>query len=391
MKNLTSKLLAMALILGAFAFTACSDDDEVKKWNVSVSLNLEDGLTASNLQNLQLTATNARGKAQVITLDANGNATTTLAQGVYTFSLSGDAVGDEIVDNATVTGLAEASVYADAAVKIDVNLVIPSTLIFKTLSHVGPYAYYVKASWFEIVNNSDEVQYLDNVILASSLAGQSQPNAWQAAGITDKYPMGNGAAVLAFPGNGTDYPLQPGESIIVASDACNHRDSTGNELAPDLSNADWEVYLDYNSQEVDNPAPNLKWIFTNNRYMAIWGLGVISRCYMLAKLPDGVTPEAFIADPANLSTTPGTTSTTQYVMIPSAYVLDAVDVWNASSTEHYGFFLPKDDKQGVLCSDMYSGKVERRKVAKIVNGRKYYKDTNNSAEDFLNNQDPNEE
>ena len=79
------------------------------------------------------------------------------------------------------------------------------------------------------------------------------------------------------------------------------------------------------------------------------------------------------------------------MMIPSKYVLDAVDVWNTNSTEHYGFFLAKDDKQGVLCSDAYAAKCERRKVSKTVNGRKYYQDTNNSADDFSTNQPLKEE
>ena len=242
------------------------------------------------------------------------------------------------------------------------------------------------------MNNSDEVQYLDNLILASALAGQSTQNAWQANGITDLYPMANGA-VLAFPGSGKDYPIQPGESVLIANDATNHSDAdhANDPNCPDLSNADWEVYLDYNSQEVDNPAKNLKVIYTNNKYMPMWGFGVQSIALALVKLPEGTTPEAFAADANNFQTTPGTTASMEYMMIPSKYVLDAVDVWNPKASEHYGFFLAKDDKEGVLCSESYTGKCERRKVAKTVNGRKYYQDTNNSAEDFETNQPLTEE
>ena len=99
-----------------------------------------------------------------------------------------------------------------------------------------------------------------------------------------------------------------------------------------------------------------------------------------------MTPEAYAADPANLQTTPNSTSTMQFLMIPSKYVLDAVDIWNNDNETHYPTFLPKDDAQGVSASETWAGKCIRRKVSKIVNGRAYYQDTNNSSNDFLNNQ-----
>ncbi len=100
-----------------------------------------------------------------------------------------------------------------------------------------------------------------------------------------------------------------------------------------------------------------------------------------------MTPEIFAGDKNNVMGTPGVQgSKMEFLMIPSKYVLDAVDIWKAESTEHYGTFLPKDDAQGVLASKAWEGKCVRRKVTKIVNGRPYYQDTNNSANDFLNNQ-----
>ena len=76
----------------------------------------------------------------------------------------------------------------------------------------------------------------------------------------------------------------------------------------------------------------------------------------------------------------------EFLMIPSKYVLDAVDIWNAESTEHYGTFLPKDDAQGVLASKTWEVKCVRRKVTKIVNRRPYSQDTNPTANEVLTNQ-----
>ena len=384
--KIINKLFAASLFISAgVAFSSCSSDDNgLKSYPVTVTLNLGDDLQIDNISDLTVIAKSDKGTSD--TIKASGNQVSlVLKQGTYDFSVSGK-VKDEAT--ASVSGLTKANVYNETNVTIDLSKVNKSSLIFKTLFHAGSKLYYVYDSYFEIVNNSDEVQYLDNLIIATALAGQTTQNAWQAAGITDLYPMCNGS-VVAFPGRGTDYPLQPGESVKIASDAVNHKSANyaDNDACPDLSDADWEVYLSFHSAEVDNPAPNLTPIFTNNKYMKIFGFGVSSIAYALVKLPEGMTPEQFVADKSNIQTTPGTTSSMEYLMIPSKYLLDAVDVWSNSASEHYGFFLPKDDKQGVLSSQMYGGGCERRKVSSTdANGRKYYQDTNCSADDFLTDQ-----
>ena len=82
-------------------------------------------------------------------------------------------------------------------------------------------------------------------------------------------------------------------------------------------------------------------------------------------------------------TTPGTESSFQYLMFPSEYVLDAIDIWEADSEEHYPTFLAVDDAEGIIGPAAWSGKAVRRKVSKIENGRAYYKDTNKSSADLV--------
>ena len=193
--------------------------------------------------------------------------------------------------------------------------------------------------------------------------------------------------MLAFPGSGQEYPLQPGQSIVLANNAVDHTGLAGDgNHCPDLSKAEWEVYFENVKGEIDYPAKNVEVIFQNNDHMKAWGMGFFGRGYVLARLPQGMTPQQFAADKANIMTTPGTTSKMEFLMGPSKYVLDAVDIWDGSETEHYGVFLPKDDAQGVFASDAWQGKSIRRKVTKIENGRAYYQDTNNSSVDFINNQ-----
>lgn len=386
MKKFINKLFVASLLVGGIVtLGACSsDDDSPKSYPVTVGVTLGDGLTLNDVSDLVVVAKNSRGAADTLNL-TNGQTSVVLPKGTYTITVNG-----KVKDEATayVTGSTTAEIYAaNANVNIPLSKMNRSTLIFKTIYNAGSVMGYVKDTFFEIVNNSDEVQYLDGVILFAPQGNQRQPNEWQAHGITDIYPAGQGPVVY-FPGTGKEHPLQPGESVIVANDAVNHAELSDTITSPDLTNADWEIYLDYADGEIDYPAPNLVVLWNNNRYMKAWGLGFLGRAFVLARLPEGITPEAFAADKSNFQTAPGTTSTTmEYMMMPSKYVLDAVDVWNPNSKEHYSTFLPKDDAQGVLSAGMYTAKCERRKVSSTTaTGRKYYQDTNNSSEDFLTDQ-----
>lgn len=119
-------------------------------------------------------------------------------------------------------------------------------------------------------------------------------------------------------------------------------------------------------------------------------LGVAGSAFVLAKLPEGMTAADVVSSEEYLMTTPGTTSTFQFLCIPSKWVLDAVEVCNANKepADLVPFFLSKDDAMAVKGSAMYSGGCVRRKVARTEGERVYYQDTNNSSNDFENGQNP---
>lgn len=389
-KFLKNGVIAMMAVCG-LAFVSCSEDNDegMKSYKLTVSYSLPSDVEASNVEELKLIL-GSTAKNDTLSLDANPKEIE-LPQGQYKVTVTGK-VADEA--KAYLSGSTSVDLYANTPVTVNLQKVMQSSLIFKTIHNSGSKQYYMHESYFEIVNNSDEVQYLDNLILTAPTGNQQTANAWQANGYEDLYACGQGS-VVAFPGNGHDYPLQPGESVLIANDATNHKLAYGEDVSqaadyascPDLSNADWEIYLDYNANDVDYDAPNLKTIFYNNQYMFAFGLGVSGRSYVLAKLPEGMTPEAYAALESSVMYEPGTSSTSMsYLVIPSKYVLDAVDIYDPETENHYPTFLPQDDATGVKGNPMYSAKCIRRKVTKIENGRPYYQDTNNSAADFLRDQ-----
>lgn len=377
---------ALLLVAGGLTTLACSDDEEQapQRHLLTVNLTLPAEVGADDVEDLRVIVTDSRGTNDTVSVTGGQSVAVELLQGQYSLTASGK-IKDE--NFSYVSGTGSVALYADATTTIALSKIIQSPLVFKAIYSTGGIAGYVVDQYYEIVNNSDEVQYLDGLIMSAPTGHQTQANAWQAAGITDLYESGQGV-VVAFPGSGTDYPLQPGESVVVANDAVNHNEMApeGNNC-PDLSGADWEVYISNVNGEIDYPgADNLDIIFQNNAYMKAFGLGFFGRGYILARCPEGMTPAQFAADPANLQTTPGTTSSTQYLMIPSEYVLDAVDIREPESETYYPTFLAKDDANAIVGSEAWSGRCVRRKVSRIENGRAYYQDTNNSSNDFLNNQ-----
>ena len=376
-------LCGIALSLG---FASCSDDDEkeVRTAQLQVVLNLPADLAPADIEGLSVLLSNDKGQEQTLAVTEDNTVSAQVIQGMYKVTANGKIAGDA---TGTVVGTAQVDVFADATVTVELSKVYQSPLIFKSIYSTGGVQGYVVDQYYEIVNNSDEVQYLDQLILTAPKGNQKTPNAWQANGYEDLYECGQGQ-VLAFPGNGTDFPLQPGQSILLVNNADNHKElaKEGNHC-PDLTKADWEVYLENVKGETDNKqVPNVEVIFQNNKNMKAWGLGFFGRAYVLARLPKGITPQQYAANKENIMTTPGTASSMEFLMIPSKYVLDAVDILNPDETEHYPTFLPKDDAQGILASAAWQGKCIRRKVTRIENGRPYYQDTNNSSVDFLNNQ-----
>lgn len=386
--SLSATLVAMTAL-----FASCEKDggkdNVIPCYTLGISFVApSDELSLDNVSEASLKISRTSGTAldSTVVLKDLADTALTLPQGSYTLLLSG-----KITNEATgyVSASANVDLYQDVKTSLTLSKYTQSSLIFKAIYTTGGVQGYVNDSYFEIVNNSDEVQYLDGIILMKTDGGQKKElNSWQENGFIDRYVSGQGC-VVAFPASesGKEIPLEPGKSVVVANDAAAHNSlaKEGNHC-PDLSGADWEVYQDYLKNDVDyTDAKNLDIIHiitTGARF----GMGFFNAGYILAKLPEGMTPKEYAALEESKTTAPNTTSATQYFVIPSKYVLDAVDMWANDATEHYIQFLSSDDASGVLASQAWEGKCLRRKVTKVVDGRAYYKDTNNSGEDFLNNQ-----
>lgn len=380
MKNFFNVLKVFLLVsVSMIAFASCTNNEgeDIKSYSVNVSITLPEGVELSDISDLEVVGVGSSVSDFTVDMDGALSKDVTLVAGSYKFTVTG-----KVTETTFVVGTANVDVYGEDVVA---NVILvsqtQSSLIIKSIHHASVAGYYITDCAVEILNNSDEVQYLDQLMLAANTAcNQTSANAWQANGYENLYSTGQ-APVLAFPGSGQDYPLEPGASVWVVNTGIDHGDA--DNVRPDQSNADFELYNPEASGGDTDIASvtNMEIIFANNSGTKGWGFGVNGGAWMLARCPEGVTPSEYAADAANSMTTPGTTSESLYLIFNTVNILDAVFVVPSSNTTPYCYFLTQDDAAPATAATSWSGLGLRRKT-EVVDGATKYVDTNNSANDF---------
>ena len=317
--------------------------------------------------------------------------------GIYTISVSGTALdteGNEYYINGNEVNKA---LYAGVnSVKISMQGLKVSPLVFKEIYFCGsrpPVGFsYFRDQFYEIYNNSSEVQYLDGIHFAQlypTNATRSLP-VWPDSD-AGKYCYGE--RVWKFPGNGTQYPLQPGESAVIAQFAANHKLEIYNPNSPvDCSHAEFEFNMN-NANFPDQPATDMLHVFYNGK--AEMGTTpqfltpVFGGAFVIFRIPAG---EAW--DPVNnldlQADNLATSSTERKARIPINYVLDAVECVNGESYQDAKRIPAVLDAGCTWVGATYCSLGVARKVSvteegdtiRRENGALIFQDTNNSTDDF---------
>lgn len=243
---------------------------------------------------------------------------------------------------------------------------------------------YTDDQYFKIANNSDEVQYLDGYAIAETAFLSTDKQDYTPDLMNEAVSVG---AIYAFPGSGQDYPVQPGQEVVVALNAINHLAYNPNSF--DLLDADFEVYDESenpNIQDPDNPAvTNLaNWYDYSASYWTMHNRGFKS--YVLAK-PE-VDMQTYVNDYYYTYTYVFTFGEYSFDMdgdaykLPNAWVVDGVGLSVASSWE-WNVLSPTIDSGWAHCGTTGNDKTRYNKsVIRKKDGNKWV-DTNNSTEDFI--------
>lgn len=293
------------------------------------------------------------------------------------------------------------SLQGEINVNVELALSYAGQLIIKEVYYRGCIGKDMKTYQYDkyiaLYNNSNEVAYLDSVCfgVVEPYNAPSKPVDWSYINsdgqkvIRDTVPIVE--AVWQFPGNGKSHPLQPGEEVIIAlTGAVNHT-----ILRPMSVNLDvpgyWVCYNQRYTNSSYHPSPGANLV--GHWLDLLWKEGgsnaypfsVTSPAPVIFRIPE-VGALAYVNNPANRSRKPGTTSATEYVMIPSTWILDGVEAFY--NTSRYKRLPATIDATYALMTNenAYLGKTIHRKIDEAATaaagGRIVYMDTNNSANDF---------
>jgi len=375
-----------------FSFSACMKDDFVEsKSQATIALDKSNLPTTFTVSNLKLTLKESNsGSVYTVPVDiSKESASTEVNFGTYAASLEGDILVSENgkEKKMRITARKEAIVVNANTVSIDLKLFLsdPSAnFVFKEIFYTGNRTPENKAyhgdKYFILQNNSNDTLYADGLLIAQSYYLTTTMRVYTPAIMDEAFTT---QQIIMIPGDGDDYPVYPGEDFIIANNAINHLQNNTNSL--DLTQADVEIEL-LSNINVDNPAvPNTISVAGN---LLMHDRGFTG--YVLARLPQGLTVEAYKKDYAytlSYIATNGREISVEAYKIPNSNIIDAV---NLSVSEGYEWLVTSAalDMGWTYCGttnsdqNRYGKSVIRKSLGKTIDGKDLLKDTNNSAEDF---------
>ncbi len=385
----------------AFSATSCKDDDDsITYYDVTVS-DVRPSEVPSNatVQSGQLTFTELNTKDVIVKElplvgDLNVPAGTYNVEGTMTVTYSEDGTN---VERTLRTVANNVVISANSSLSLNWFFYNPeNTFIFSeiyitgspkpTSTSTGLYD-----SFFIIYNNTDEVLYADGLAICESQLLNSQNFEITSS---DNFIENNFTActVYVIPGNGTDVPVQPGQSIKIADQAIDWNSEVAGAM--DNTDADFEWYDEVTSgtvRDTDNPdVPNLDKWYTYSKSLWIPNQQC-NKSYALVRFPDGMTAERFVDEQASTYTYIGATgkemSNSNNKLIKYEWILDGVnlcptEVWQRNSLSATVDMSYKAISDKNSDSNRFGKKFKRKTAGTSPAGNVILQDTNDSANDF---------
>lgn len=328
----------------------------------------------------------SEGISKEAIVDQDGVATgVDLVPGVYTINVSGnvEAEGQNYYLNGSAQNVAltksisknELADNPDLAINIRPAKVGP--LCIKEIYYCGIASFYFRDQTYEIYNNGDEVFYLDSLCFAElhpSTATSSLPVYPDEDGINN-FVYGN--VVWQIPGNGKDYPLAPGESVIIAQEGRDHKPNNPNSF--DNSMAEWEAWSGNAGR--DNPdVPNLPCSFKRNLNTMQWLTSVFGSAFCIYR-PTKFIDADYWEQRDHYQMPVG--KVTRYAKIDAADIIDGVELLPSMTAMDQKRIPGFVDAGATSVGATYIGKSVARKIEGYrTDGTPLFFDTNNSTNDF---------
>lgn len=329
------------------------------------------------------------GSRYVSHTDPQGCATFAIPDGLYRITISGRE------DTDVFNGSADKIVLAGKDIETSLRLSVSKagSIVIKEIYCGGckklPEEGNYQTDQYIILHNNDyNVQYLDSLCFGTLAPYRSTgSNPWGI--LPDFVPVIQ--AVWQFPGDGDDFPLQPGEdAVLCLRGAIDH--AAQYPLSVNLNKPDYFVCYNptYFSNTSYHPAPGD--LISQDRYLdVVVKTGKANAYTMSVQSPavvifrsQGVSIQDFVDVTDNITPVPGS-SVDNVVKVPYEWILDAVEVFEGSSSNNQKRLQPSVDAGYVMLSDTFLGHSLIRLVdeeATAASGYEILRDTNNSLNDF---------
>lgn len=401
-------LSIMAIVATAFGFASCSSSDSVPLSDLTVTLSIPtevNGFTVdAELAGIEVTLTNiVDNTTSTIMTDGAGVATfIDLAAGGYTVAASTEAADGvnkiNLVGSAPVTLVAgEDGTYTlplVGSVKQD-DLIISE--ICMTSAGYFPLQL-MECKFFEIYNNTDHALTTEGLLFAcvgGRVGTSDNDRLWSTTlPIGEKIYIKN---LVRFPSDKV-ITLQPGEGLVVASNAVDYTEGDATSVHHDLSGAAFECHstpymqslggvgsatFDTNNENVDDI--EILYMYNQGNDYSWLNWATVGESYVLIRDTDFVMSASLLVEEPEDTANPKT----QYVTIDANTVIDGVcmvgnseaaDFVNLPATIDGSFTYYKADG-----NPLGSGiSIARKKdaAASTAAGRTILVDTNDSANDF---------
>ncbi|NIF04365.1 DUF4876 domain-containing protein [Chryseobacterium sp. Tr-659] len=437
------KRLIVLLIIPILVFVGCNRDDdfggnnEIKPVPFTVNIKYDaskyPSVADKGVANVTITMSNAVTGDKIIgKTDANGDLKlNAVLPGTYSvqaeLQLKKSEYEQQIGENTSY----EIVHFGGFQEKITVNANISSALVRISSGNLGDLVikqYYYAGSdtklganfrdqFIEIHNNSDQTIYADGLYLVflegnvnNNVTNFTLPNGQYDWSLT----AGGGTAAntdyvysnifIKVPGNGSQYPILPGKSIIVAQTAINHKvpftDTNGTGVpiqeparTVDLSQADFETYMgDYNISNGKKPFMwDIQNIMVPDMLINYWSIASNDLILNVTSMLGVGILRATDAEIASWKKIPAPKAPTGtlFLQIPKKYIIDGIDITDKEQKAPKDFPSDIDASRTFIANGvglgeaMFTGLSVIRRTKEIINGRVVLQDTNNSANDFV--------
>ena len=359
----------------------------------TVTVNIDDSALESNVTKPEVYQVSLTNTAGAVTYNAESE------NGVAVFPNMISGIYNIVVTANTVTGATSyvvsgsentVSVLADYTTTVAVTATKASSLVFKEIYYCGAPGdgYYFRDQFYEIYNQGTETVYADGLCISTLEFANYNFTTMYEYDIPNPENYVFCKTIWQIPGTGTQYPVKPGESIVIAQWATDHTAASlsAGMSVMNLTGAEFEAIeaestLWNGIVITDNPAVNMAKVVESGYAMPQWLTSVSGAAYIIFNPSQPLKNEDFIAVT--------NASSTQLREVLISDVIDAVQT-GADETRATTLGLPTSLDAGFQHLDgNYLGKSISRKLAETrEDGVKVYKDTNNTTEDFQINETP---